>query len=42
MRPVLLWHGAQDRFSPVGHFGALDALPAVLDWLCAPPQQTTS
>ncbi len=53
-RPVLLWHGAQDRFSrwatsvalgrvprarPVldpdaGHFGAIEALPAVLDWLC--------
>ncbi|MFF4058112.1 alpha/beta fold hydrolase [Streptomyces sp. NPDC001668] len=57
-RPVLLWHGDQDRFSPVGHFtwladriprvrpvlqrdtghfGALEALPAVLDWLCAGP-----
>jgi pimeloyl-ACP methyl ester carboxylesterase len=54
-RPVLLWHGAQDRFSPVGHFGwlsdriprarpvldpdaghfgAIGALPAVLEWLC--------
>lgn len=54
-RPVLLWHGALDRFSPVGHFrwlldrvprvrpvlapdtghfGAIEALPAVLDWLC--------
>jgi pimeloyl-ACP methyl ester carboxylesterase len=63
IRPVLLWHGAQDRFSPVGHFmwladriprarpvlqqdtgrfGALEALPAVLDWLCAPPKKTTS
>ncbi|WP_406156114.1 alpha/beta fold hydrolase [Streptomyces canus] len=63
IRPVLLWHGAQDRFSPVahftwladriprvrpvlqqdtGHFGALEALPAVLDWLCAPPRRTTS
>jgi pimeloyl-ACP methyl ester carboxylesterase len=62
-RPVLLWHGAQDTFCPVGHFrwladriprvrpvlqqdtgrfGALEALPAVLDWLCAPPQRTTS
>ncbi|MFF7563345.1 alpha/beta fold hydrolase [Streptomyces pseudovenezuelae] len=62
-RPVLLWHGAQDTFSPVGHFswladriprvrpvlqqdtgrfGALEALPAVLDWLCAPPERTTS
>jgi len=57
-RPVLLWHGAQDTLSPVGHFkwladrvprvrpvlqqdaghfGALAALPAVLDWLCAAP-----
>ncbi|MEV3912072.1 alpha/beta fold hydrolase [Streptomyces canus] len=63
IRPVLLWHGAQDRFSPVGHFtwladriprvrpvlqqdtghfGPLEALPAVLDWLCAPPRRTTS
>ena len=53
-RPVLLWHGARDTLSPVGHFkwlahhvprarpvleqdaghfGALEALPAVLDWL---------
>ncbi|MFF4630824.1 alpha/beta fold hydrolase [Streptomyces griseorubiginosus] len=53
-RPVLLWHGAGDTLSPVGHFkwlahhvprarpvldqdaghfGALEALPAVLDWL---------
>lgn len=23
-----------------GRFGALEALPAVLDWLCAPPKQT--
>ncbi|MFC8201067.1 alpha/beta fold hydrolase [Streptomyces sp. NPDC060006] len=58
-RPVLLWHGAQDTFSPVGHFewlarqiprarpvldpdgghfAALEALPAVLDWLCATPR----
>ncbi|MFF0201742.1 alpha/beta fold hydrolase [Streptomyces sp. NPDC005017] len=57
-RPVLLWHGAQDTFSPVGHFGwladriprarpvldpdaghfgAIPALPAVLDWLCPEP-----
>ncbi|MDH6583611.1 pimeloyl-ACP methyl ester carboxylesterase [Streptomyces sp. SAI-133] len=57
-RPVLLWHGGQDTFSPVGHFtwladriprarpvlrqdaghfGALAALPDVLDWLCVPP-----
>ncbi|MFF4033324.1 alpha/beta fold hydrolase [Streptomyces sviceus] len=62
-RPVLLWHGAQDTLSPVGHFtwladriprvrpvlqqdtghfGALEALPAVLDWLCAPPERTIS
>jgi pimeloyl-ACP methyl ester carboxylesterase len=62
-RPVLLWHGAQDTLSPVGHFtwladriprvrpvlqqdtghfGALEALPAVLDWLCAPPERTAS
>jgi pimeloyl-ACP methyl ester carboxylesterase len=61
-RPVLLWHGAQDTFSPVGHFtwladrvprvrpvlqkdagrfGALEALPAVLDWLCARPERAT-
>ncbi|WP_033324063.1 alpha/beta fold hydrolase [Streptomyces yerevanensis] len=54
IRPVLLWHGAQDTLSPVshfewlaeriprarpvldpeaGHFGALEALPDVLDWL---------
>jgi pimeloyl-ACP methyl ester carboxylesterase len=60
-RPVLLWHGAQDTLSPVGHFtwlagrvprvrpvlqqdtghfGALEALPTVLDWLCAPPERT--
>ncbi|TPQ20005.1 alpha/beta fold hydrolase, partial [Streptomyces sporangiiformans] len=58
-RPVLLWHGALDTLSPVGHFewlaqriprarpvldpeaghfGALEALPDVLDWLCATPQ----
>ncbi|WP_033312792.1 alpha/beta hydrolase [Streptomyces iakyrus] len=58
-RPVLLWHGALDMFSPrghftwlasriprvrpvlapdTGHFGALEALPAVLDWLA--PAQT--
>ncbi|MFF7450828.1 MULTISPECIES: alpha/beta fold hydrolase [unclassified Streptomyces] len=57
-RPVLLWHGALDRLSPVGHFhrlldrvprvrpvlapdtghfGAIEALPAVLDWLCPAP-----
>ncbi|MET9735392.1 alpha/beta hydrolase [Streptomyces sp. NPDC006458] len=57
-RPVLLWHGARDTFSPVGHFewladriprarpvldpdaghfGAIRALPAVLDWLCPEP-----
>jgi pimeloyl-ACP methyl ester carboxylesterase len=62
-RPVLLWHGAEDTFSPVGHFrwladrvprvrpvlqqdagrfGALEALPAVLDWLCAPPERAAS
>lgn len=62
-RPVLLWHGALDRFSPVGHFkwlaariprarpvlepdaghfGALEALPAVLDWLRAAPAPTAS
>lgn len=56
VRPVLLWHGAEDTLAPVGHFkwladriprvrpvlqpdaghfGALQALPAVLDWLCA-------
>ncbi|MEU6376163.1 alpha/beta hydrolase [Streptomyces sp. NPDC046909] len=56
-RPVLLWHGAEDRFAPVshftwllervprarpvldphaGHFGAIEALPAVLEWLCPP------
>ncbi|MET7691304.1 alpha/beta hydrolase [Streptomyces sp. NPDC005483] len=60
-RPVLLWHGAQDTLSPVGHFtwladriprvrpvlqqdtghfGALEALPAVLDWLCAAQGRT--
>ncbi|MFJ3673034.1 alpha/beta fold hydrolase [Streptomyces sp. NPDC090106] len=54
-RPVLLWQGALDGFSPVGHFtwlagrvprarpvlepdaghfGAIEALPAVLEWLC--------
>ena len=54
--PVLLWHGASDVFSPVGHahwlarrvrtaelrlvqgashFGALEALPGVLQWLVA-------
>jgi len=58
-RPVLLWHGAEDTFSPVGHFewlarhiprarpvldpkgshfSALEALPDVLDWLCATPR----
>ncbi|WP_373466067.1 alpha/beta fold hydrolase [Streptomyces sp. V3I8] len=58
-RPVLLWHGALDTFSPVGHFewlagriprarpvldpqgghfSALEALPDVLDWLCATPR----
>ncbi|MFI1211000.1 alpha/beta fold hydrolase [Streptomyces sp. NPDC020802] len=58
-RPVLLWHGALDTFSPVGHFewlarqiprarpvldpdgghfAALEALPDVLDWLCATPR----
>ncbi|MET8076259.1 alpha/beta hydrolase [Streptomyces sp. NPDC005303] len=62
-RPVLLWHGAQDALTPVGHFtwladriprvrpvlqqdtghfGALEALPAVLDWLCAAPGRTAS
>ncbi|MEU6353571.1 alpha/beta fold hydrolase [Streptomyces sp. NPDC047072] len=62
-RPVLLWHGALDAFSPVGHFtwlagriprvrpvlepeaghfGALEALPAVLDWLCAKPASAAS
>ncbi|WP_308298829.1 alpha/beta hydrolase [Streptomyces sp. GESEQ-35] len=62
-RPVLLWHGAEDTFSPVGHFkwladriprarpvlepdaghfGALQALPAVLDWLCATPESRAS
>lgn len=61
-RPVLLWHGARDTLSPVGHFkwladrvprarpvleqdaghfGALEALPAVLTWLCPPPDQAT-
>ncbi|MFE9683419.1 alpha/beta fold hydrolase [Streptomyces sp. NPDC006285] len=58
-RPVLLWHGAEDTFAPVGHFewlarhiprarpvldpkgghfSALEALPDVLDWLCATPR----
>ncbi|MFF3487010.1 alpha/beta fold hydrolase [Streptomyces sp. NPDC002701] len=58
-RPVLLWHGAEDTFAPVGHFewlarhiprarpvldpkgghfSALEALPDVLDWLCAAPR----
>ncbi|WP_221361387.1 alpha/beta fold hydrolase [Streptomyces beigongshangae] len=58
-RPVLLWHGAEDAFSPVGHFewlarhiprarpvldpegghfSALEALPDVLEWLCATPR----
>jgi pimeloyl-ACP methyl ester carboxylesterase len=62
-RPVLLWHGAEDTFSPVGHFkwladriprarpvlepdaghfGAIRALPAVLDWLCAAPESRAS
>ena len=62
-RPVLLWHGALDTFSPLGHFkwladrvprvrpvlqpdaghfGALEALPAVLDWLCATPGPAVS
>ncbi|MFI0514697.1 alpha/beta fold hydrolase [Streptomyces sp. WSLK1-5] len=61
-RPVLLWHGAEDTLSPVGHFtwladriprarpvlqkdaghfGALAALPDVLDWLCAPGRRAT-
>ncbi|MFC8666547.1 alpha/beta fold hydrolase [Streptomyces sp. NPDC057199] len=61
-RPVLLWHGAEDTFSPVGHFewlaehiprarpvldpkgshfSALEALPDVLDWLCATPRTDT-
>ncbi|MFJ8635263.1 alpha/beta fold hydrolase [Streptomyces sp. NPDC093568] len=63
IRPVLLWHGALDRFSPVGHFtwlagriprarpvlepdvghfGALQALPAVLDWLHPASASTAS
>ncbi|WP_343243837.1 alpha/beta hydrolase [Streptomyces sp. SID13726] len=61
-RPVLLWHGALDTISPVGHFkwladriprvrpvlqpdaghfGAIEALPAVLDWLCSAPGRAT-
>lgn len=54
--PVLIWHGAEDTFSPVrhahwlasripgaivriesgtAHFGAVEKLPDILDWLAA-------
>lgn len=56
--PVLLWHGSEDNFSPVGHtewlakqiptatvrvqngaahFGAVEILPDLLNWLVARP-----
>lgn len=59
--PVLLWHGAEDNFSPVSHarwlaeqiphaeirvqartahFGAVEVLPEVLNWLVAKPSLT--
>jgi pimeloyl-ACP methyl ester carboxylesterase len=59
--PVLLWHGAEDNFSPVthtkylagrirtatvkvqpgaAHFGAVEILPDLLQWLVAAPPMT--